>query len=188
MKNLIFFTVLAMSLFQTLAQPCSTVYTTVMNRSLESLRGSYYRLNLEQAKQYMLILKEQIDLELEIRALERTAFTSQISTLLRIPLNRYQECKVVNFDIRAPMPDCNNVYTSQAQKALALLRDQQTFTDPKLAERYMLLLKQDNDLDTQIQEFERTVFSGELVSLLRMPLQRYVDCNTVLGATVASRA
>lgn len=166
---------------------CDAVYTSAMNNSLERMRGSFYRINVDQARRYMLILKEQVDLELQIRALERTAFTSQTSTILRIPLNRYQECKVVNFDIRAPMPNCDNVYTSQAQKAIALLRDQQTTTDPRLAEQYIILLKRDNDLDTQIQEFERTVFSGEVVSLLRMPLQSYVNCNTMLGGSTTSR-
>jgi hypothetical protein len=71
---------------------CQALYITAANQALESLRGHTFTIILQQAREYMELIKEQQDIENRIQQLERYGLTTNASSRLRLPSLAYYSC------------------------------------------------------------------------------------------------
>lgn len=71
---------------------------------------------------------------------------------------------------------CDQRYALEMQQVLETLRTVMDEATLRLAQEYMLLIKQYQDLDFRIRTLERAGWNTETVAVLRMPLQRFQRC------------
>lgn len=75
--------------------------------------------------------------------------------------------------------DCNAIYANEMAQALNDLRGQLDPINEVEARRYMNLLKQQRDIEQQINQFEQLVFHNNIntiIAQLHVPLNNYINC------------
>lgn len=202
---------------------CDKRYSIEMDKALNNYRNignSAARANLiKEAEEYMILVKHQQDLDINIREIEahladRTigkrdqAIGSKLFDLneiriLRRPLENYITCKNQtdrgaadngkysrSFEVNSKVPTvtrlgypaftavghCDWKYSMAMQKALEDLKSILKVDLIRVAEEYMILIKQQQDVDVRIRELELRVFSLSTINILRRPIAEYVKC------------
>ena len=127
--------------------------------------------------------------------------------ILRLPLQRYIRCKDNtdrglgqnsmygrSFEVNSKVPTvtrlgypgfvavgpCDIEYSRWMEKSLDDLKSILKTDLIKAAEEYMILVKQQQDVDVRIRELELRVFSLSVINILRRPIQEYVKCRDSL--------
>lgn len=206
---------------------CDKRYSIEMDKALVAFRNignSASRSNLiKVAEEYMILVKHQQDLDINIRAIEAQLFNRTIGArdraigsklfdldeirILRKPLQDYITCKDQtdrgaadngkysrSFEVNTKVPTvtrlgypafiavgpCDHVYSTSMEKALDDIKSVLKVDLIKTAEEYMVLIKQQQDVDVRIRELELRVFSLSAINILRRPIQQYVKCRDSL--------
>lgn len=182
---------------------CNAIYETEMARALNDLRGEVTTINDIEARRYMLMLKQQRDIEQQILNFEQLFFRSNVNSIisqLHVPLNNYINCQltiVQGISMQATettsgttVSTCDARYQQDMAGVLAtgtgvanIISEIQTGRPENIdigqaARNYMIALKQQRDLNQQIQDIERNRFNSDIIARLRTPLNRYNDCYT----------
>jgi hypothetical protein len=167
---------------------CDRRYAMSMQGMLQLFKTTMSEDALKLAQNYMVMLKQQQDLQFAIGNLELKTFDTGVAGQLRIPLTRYSKCVdiLLTTDQMFPVNSnnaCNTRYQMDMDATLAGLSH--TLSPPifKLAQNYIIMVKQYQDLDFQIKALERTTFDTPTVAQLRTPLARYGNCLTMLRTT-----
>jgi hypothetical protein len=175
------------------ATTCDKRYALGVQEVLQSLRGTMSRDRLQSAQQYMIILKHHQDVDFSIQRLENTVFNNVITrAYLRLPLQKYQRC----FDtatlsgtrtraIPAADARCDKQYAVDMQQTLQRMKGSLTRAQTDNAQKYMIMVKQFQDLDFKLRSLERTTFDITTLAKLRAPLQAYQRCR---GTLISDRA
>ncbi len=77
-----------------------------------------------------------------------------------------------------PLTLCDKRYAAEMDKALNKYKENAKVDLVKIAEEYMIMLKQHQDLDIQIRQMEQHTFKSNLdvIRVLRKPLKEYIKC------------
>lgn len=184
-----------------------TAYTNIGN--------SAARANLmELAEEYMILVKHQQDLDIAIRAIEAKIFNLDNIRALRIPLKNYIKCKDYSdaevgengkysrsFEVNSKVPTvtrlgypdfvpfgpCDTQYRTDMERMLNDIKLILKVDLLPVAEEYMVLIKQQQDVDLRIRELELRVFSSSVINILRRPVQQYIKCMDSLRTGTFSR-
>lgn len=213
---------------------CDKRYSIEMDKALTNYRtigNSAARANLmKEAEEYMILVKHQQDLDINIREIEahlanRTVgardrtigsklFDLNEIRILRIPLQNYITCKNQrergaadngkysrNFEVNSKVPTitrlgypafvpvgpCDVLYARLMEKALEDIKSVLKTDLIQVAEEYMLLIKQQQDIDVRIRQMELRLFSLSTINILRRPIAEYIKCRDSLRTGTYSR-
>lgn len=75
---------------------------------------------------------------------------------------------------------CDIMYAKSMEKAIDDLKSILTTDLIKAAEEYMILIKQQQDIDVRIRHLELRVFSMSAINILRKPIAEYIKCKDSL--------
>jgi hypothetical protein len=75
---------------------------------------------------------------------------------------------------------CDHLYSINMEKALDDIKSVLKTDLIKTAEEYMVLIKQEEDVDLRIRQLELRVFSSSVINILRRPIAEYVKCRDSL--------
>lgn len=175
-----------------------------LNQAFRNIGNSAARANLmKEAEEYMILIKRQQDLDLAIRRIEAKIFSLDMIRVLRAPLQNYIKCKDHsdrglgdnskygrNFEINSKVPTltrlgyplfipvghCDKQYAIQMEKALDDSQSIMKVELTEVAKEYMVLIKQQQDVDVRIRQLELRVFSMSTINILRKPIAEYNKC------------
>jgi len=158
------------------------------------------------AEEYMILIKHQEDIDTKIRAIEAKIFNLDSIRILRIPLQNYIACKdhtyhtnngigenrkdFRNVEVNSKIPTvtrlgyplfisagpCDSTYSNAMAKTLDDMKSILTVDLIQIAEEYMILIKQQQDVDVRIRQLEQKVLSLSVITILRRPIQEYNRC------------
>jgi hypothetical protein len=79
-------------------------------------------------------------------------------------------------NVTESLATCDQRYSLEMQDTLIKVARILKPNEIQLAQRYMIMVKQKQDLDFQIRQMERKVFDITTIGFLRTPLQKYQRC------------
>lgn len=162
---------------------CDEGYRRDMSDILTQFSGFTNRATLDAYRNYMILVKEQVDLGYIFRPLENS-FTSYERTRLRTPLQHYVDCRPLfrglsGLNLLEPtskfLSPCERTYAVEVQDALKFYS---RIVNPVTLQDYqdfMILVKRYQDLSFRLGYFEKLV-SSDVFSKLRLPMRRYNNC------------
>ncbi len=164
---------------------CDRQYSTDMADTLVQFSGLADKRRLNEYRDYMIMVKQYLDLGYMLRTYEQ-GLTSEQRFTIRNPMQHYVNCRTTTgatygFGVQQFAPPkaltepCESQYAFEIQTTLNQLGHTESKQAVQEAERYLIALKQFEDIGFKIGDFEKRTPS-EVVYKLRGPQRRYDNC------------
>lgn len=164
---------------------CDSQYSSDMATILVQFSGHTEPKKLKEYRDYMIMVKQYVDLGYMIRPYEQS-LTSEQRAVLRSPMQNYVNCRTTTgtaygYGIQQFAPPkkllypCESQYAFEVQTTLNHLKK----TLPTIAllesERYLIALKHFEDIGFSLADFEKRT-PTEIIYKLRAAMRRYDNC------------